>query len=364
MDYSKYYTPPEIAKLLIHQLRVTPPKNVVDICCGSCNLLHAAKEKWKTAIYTGVDVNPTTCSDIIFAEQDGRYFSMNHPNEYSMVLANPPFDHINEINRYPKLYSKLGFPFSTSRLEIEMLLANLNILCENGTLLIIMPSTFINGQNYKKLKCYIANKFYLQKIVHLPDDAFGNAHISTCALIIKKSNVKAKVTKRYYVESNNNMFVIQNSPTIITKSQIESGIWNDISSSGNEHIRDIEIKRGNISSQFFNDQGKIPVLHTAKPNHPWKPSVRYALSSTDNPIFVESGDIIISRIGKSAGQWCKYIGERIRISDCLYVIRDSDNSLYNLLKDKEYSFAPKGVATKYITISDFQNWIQFVKDKS
>lgn len=362
MDYSKFYTPPEIAELLISQIRITPPENVIDICCGSCNLLHAAKKKWHKAILTGVDVNPTNDQSIRFIEQDGRVFSLSHPNEYSLVLANPPFDCNEKKDQYPELYKGINNSFSTSRLEIEMLLANLNILSENGTLLIIMPSTFVVGQNYKKLKCFLASKYYIQKIFHLPDNAFGNTEISTCALVITKKQVINKITKRYYVEYANNQFIIKKEPTVVPNSMMLSGYWSDSCYSNNQCTISVEIKRGNISSQYFIKDGKYPVLHTAKLHTPWMPSVRYISRIKQNAIYADDGDIVISRIGKSAGQWCKYKGDRVMISDCIYVIRDPDDSIYRLLEGKVYTLPHKGVATKYITITDFLNWIQSLKN--
>ena len=44
MDYSKFYTPPIIATALINELCISEPHKVIDICCGSCNLLLAAKK--------------------------------------------------------------------------------------------------------------------------------------------------------------------------------------------------------------------------------------------------------------------------------------------------------------------------------
>ena len=78
--------------------------------------------------------------------------------------------------------------------------------------------------------------------------------------------------------------------------------------------------------------------------------------SDDNLVYAESGDIIISRIGKSAGQWCIYHGERIPISDCLYRIKDPTGIISSRLQGHKYDLPPKGVATRYITINDFKTW--------
>ena len=54
MDYSKFYTPPKIANSLIKELSIPEPDKIVDICCGSCNLLIAANNRWtKAKLYPG-----------------------------------------------------------------------------------------------------------------------------------------------------------------------------------------------------------------------------------------------------------------------------------------------------------------------
>ena len=352
MDYTKFYTPPQIAHLLIQQLKISTPSEIIDICCGSCNLLRAAGQRWREAKLTGVDIVSHKISDIICIECDGRKFALEHTNMYSLVLANPPFDFIHSKGEFPELYEGIPTNCKTSRLEVEMLFANLRMLKESGTLVIIVPSTLVIGERYKNIRIYLSKSYHIQRVIHLPSDTFGSSNISSCALIIKREKLSQHYTQRLYITHSNGEYSISKG-TIIPQALMRSGDWDvyiPIS------CQALCFHRGNISSQYFTDTGEA-ILHTAKLETPWKPSIRHVSIVPNNAVYAENDDIIISRIGKSAGQWYKYAGPRIIISDCLYVLKDPDGSIYKKLKGKQYPYCSKGVATPYITISDFNYWL-------
>lgn len=355
MDYSKFYTPPAIAELLVNRLRISPPDTVIDICCGSCNLLHAANKRWRNTALTGVDIVNHTVSDVYSIQSDGRKYAIEHGQCYPLVLANPPFDYVETKEEFPDLYDEFPFKYETSRLEIEMLLANLRLLCENGTLMIIMPSTFVNAESHNKIRKLLAERYHIKEIIRLPDDTFGTSMISSYALIITKDNLHKRFTKLFSVLSENEKYSISEG-VIIPQHQIRAGKWDDTPVSDNLPIT-LEFRRGNISSQYFTTTG-LPILHTAKMQNPWKPSIRYVSELDCTPVYADHGDIIVSRIGKSAGQWYKHIGEKVLISDCLYCIKDIDGTVAQKLRGQIYSYPIKGVATHYITMSDFNAWYQ------
>lgn len=353
MDYSKFYTPPHIASLLINQLKVNAPDVIIDICCGSYNLLNAANNRWRKSKLVGVDIVTHSNSNVLCIQSDGRKYAIENSNLYPLVLANPPFHFIEEKGVFPELYSGLPCGFATSRLEIEMLLANLRLLKKDGTLLIIMPSTFVNADSNRKIRKYIASKYQVQQIISLPEDAFGASKISTYALVIKNKNSVYRQTNYRYICLADGQFVISES-VIIPVKQVGDGIW-DISSISQDQKPEFDYKRGTISSQFFEPTG-IPVLHTAKQQRNWVPAVRYTSQINVQPVYAEHGDVVVSRIGKSAGQWCIYKGEKMLISDCLYRIKDTKGTIAKRLHGHDYSFPRKGVATRYITMKDFYAW--------
>lgn len=356
MDYSKFYTPPKIASSLINELYIPEPQTIVDICCGSCNLLFAAKNKWINAKLYGVDVSDhSSVEDVIFEKKDGRQFAIEHPNEFSLVLANPPFDYVKNKKQFPDLFVDEFKEVSTSRLEIEMLIANLKLLQPNGVLLVILPSSFVEAETHRNIRKIIANKFYINTIIKLDETTFGASRINSYALIIYnelQNNRDARV--------GNAVDNFISYTTYINSDDLKKGKWTIDNISDN--IISIDIKRGNISSASFITRGQ-PILHTAKYSKDWKPSKRYISKKITPNVFAESGDIIVSRIGKSAGQWCVYDGEKIAISDCLYRIKDPDLAVINKIRGKQFNKGLKGVATRYITVKDFTSWMASLSDE-
>lgn len=363
MNYSKFYTPPQIAEYLIGLLNIKTPNKVIDICCGSCNLLNAAKERWGNTKLFGVDVMNCNNSKIQFYCSDGRKFAMESEEKFPLVVANPPFDKVEELKQYPELYLKIKNSIVTNRLEIEMLYANLSLLQYEGILVIILPSSFITAERYKKYRAFLANNYQVLSIYELPLDTFGAKRIKTHALIIKNKVPSNYKTYSYQIIYNNNNYELCGKVNISQKS-MKTGEWDRAFTQIKHNDVNFVCKRGNISSNMFSDDGQ-EVLHTARLNDKWKPSIRHTKCNIKNPVYAEKGDIIISRIGHSAGSFCVYDGGKKPISDCLYVIKDEFGAIAKVLENKHYSIPLRGVATPYITANDFLKWYSsiYIRDE-
>ena len=356
MDYSKYYTPISIAQLLVEYLQISAPAKIVDICCGSCNLLMAAKRRWRNAILYGSDIAEQSTDDVIFEKIDGREYALNHKKEFSLVLANPPFDYLEKKNEYPQLFQAPFENYSSFRLEVEMLISNLIMLKDGGTLLIIMPSSFVEGEVYSTIRQILSKNYQIKAIIELDKNTFGSSQLHSHAIIIKNKLCKNYTCNLLCAKKHGEIFDLEFVKTV-SAHYLRKGRW-DGSAHENCNLL-LDIKRGNISSADFIKVGQ-PVLHTSKYDDNWYPAMRYVENGILSNAYAETGDIIVSRIGKSAGQWCLYSGPRIPISDCLYRIKDPDGTLYKKIKGKSFDRKLRGVATPYITISDFKNWINSI----
>lgn len=355
MDYSKFYTPTQIAISLINELSILEPQKIVDICCGSCNLLVAAKIKWANAKLYGVDISEhSLLEDVIFTKKDGRQFAIEHPHEFSLVVANPPFGYVESKKQFPGLFVNEFKSASTSRLEVEMLIANLKLLQPKGVLLVILPSSFVEAETYRKIRKIIANNYSIESIIKLDENTFGASKIKSYALIIHNESPNNR-----NVKIGNSVDDCISYTAHINSNDLKEGKWT--LDNINNNTVSLNIKRGNISSASFITRGQ-PILHTARYKTNWQPSKRYISRKITPTVFAESGDIIVSRIGKSAGQWCVYKGEKIAISDCLYRIKDPDRLIYNKIDGKCFDRDLKGVATRYITIKDFTSWVSSLSD--
>lgn len=353
VDYSKYYTPLRIAKRLIGEVDIDTPQHAIDICCGSCNLLHAAKNRWPQLSLWGVDINSIQNDEpVCFSQADGREYALANSGKFDLVVANPPFGYNESIRRFPELFNGEFENISSSRIEVEMLVANLLLLSPNGTLLIILPSSIVEGEKCNSLRRLLAENYCVEKLIKLDVKTFGSSMINSYALIIK--NVKKRRSAKrisYMMESS------KQENTIIPIDKLLSGEWVSNSCSYNRKLWDI--KRGTISSACFTKKGTA-ILHTSKPQLSWEPQIKYISKKLAPQVFVECGDIIVSRVGRSAGEWCVYDGERMPISDCLFRIKDLNGFIAQKISGKKYDKEKKGVTTKYITYSDFIDWIESV----
>lgn len=359
MDYSKFYTPPEIATLLVDMLQISEPEKIVDICCGSCNLLYAAKKRWQKSTLHGVDIVELNSNEVFFKKMDGRDYALNHMKQFPLVLANPPFDFVSKKGEFPSIFQGPFENYSSKRLEIEMLIANLLLLSNGGTLAIILPSSFVEASSYTKIRKIIAEHYYIKDIIKLNDDTFGTSLIKSYALIIENNVKYNAVTEFYYTTQGKSKYELIHDRTI-SNEIMRSGDWIEKQNDNLNLV--LDIKRGNISSAFFVKHGQR-ILHTSKLSDKWKPSIRHVSKKANPTVYVEKGDILVSRIGKSAGQWCQYQGDTLPISDCLYRIKDVDGALNKKLHGRIFDFPQKGVATRYITMKDFIQWINSINEE-
>lgn len=335
-----------------------PPMSTIDICCGSCNLLYAVKNRWKNTCLFGVDIAKQKPDGVSFTNMDGRDYAIRSAQKYPLIVANPPFVRLTERGAFPELFEGLFQDVETSRLEIEMLIANLQLLDDNGKLLVIMPNTFVEGDRCRGIRKTIGTNYKVEHIIRLPDDTFGSTGIKSYAIVISRQPEEKVQTcvSEMYGDKDSSSYTISKTESI-SFLDIRDGKW----TGENTCIApDLKIRRGNISSEFFISDG-IPVLHTAKLAAEWKPSVRYVNELTKNPVYAADGDIIISRIGKSAGCWCVYSGERTAISDCLYCFEKPSNTVLARIEGKKFDKRQRGVATRYITKNDFVSWMYSFK---
>ena len=363
-----FYTPPMLADYLLKLIPNRNYNNIIDICCGSWNLLHAAKKRYPNANFVGVDVDKNAAGGCIqgadFFCGDGRTFALVEKRKYDLVLSNPPFRYLTEdeqVYNNQIINSSFIHGLVNKRYENEMMQANLLLAEENGVLLFIMPTTFVEGTTYLSIRKELCERYTVDTVMKLPLGTFGSQNISTVALIII-NNGGQKTSARYmnvFFEHGN--WYSQNIGDI-SIDDMKQGVWKtgyirDTKQKAN--VRNIEMFRGNISSSHMSKTG-TKIFHSSSlvRDGKWKPSIRYCddQEQIKKSRIVYPGDIIINRIGKCAKYWCVN-KEKCIISDCLIAIRKSNKvdvyaQLMKNSKNGQLDISTKGVAAKYITMKD------------
>ena len=366
-DYN-YYTPFELAALLLELIpQKTSISNVIDICCGSWNLLAAAKRHYPESKITGVDIDPTACNHCIegatFVCDDGRSFANRQEKAkqtYDLVLSNPPF---GPLPKKKKKYRKTGNILTTSkRYEAELLWANLKLMHTGSFLIIILPSTYMDGSSYIEYRKWLALNYNIHAIVKLPSNTFDKAILNTVAIILQKvdpDSTHANATETSVYQAHYNLKWSIKPAFSITSKRILDGTWNNNPRpiAEDQHL---QIYRGSISSKYFSKAGDT-VLHCSSTfiNDSWTPGVRYCTGiKASQRKHLDYGDIVINRIGRCAGYWNVYTGMQKLISDCLIVIKEPSNAtvetLKNHSKNGRLQIPLRGVSAPYVTIEDIR----------
>lgn len=366
MNNYKYYTPIKLAECLMSLVPQKEYKSVIDICCGSWNLLKAAQEVYPDAKYVGIDVDSNSRKHRIenarFYNTDGRKFAISQKNRkhgYDLILSNPPFGYLKDDERTFLNNKEAYIGLKNRRYENEMTQANLMLAHEDSVLMFILPNTFVEGITNIKARQNIGNDYYISAIIQLPDDTFGSSRISTYAIIMIKDSNQCKNTK-LYIALYNNSWCLEYKEEIEYKNVIK-GNWIDYKSASRFTIPTF---RGNISSCNFKKNG-VEVLHCSNKvyNGKWSPSVKYCLMQDGRTAKIaQNGDILINRVGKCAGYWTVNDKDNVVISDCIIVISNSNEKIIALLRknsiEGRINVPIRGVSTKYITAQDLQALFQ------
>ena len=213
-----------------------------------------------------------------------------------------------------------------------------------------MPTTFVEGISYLKIRKTIAENYYIKSIIDLPLNSFYPESIKCSAIIVENNYNKKNNGCQFFIMNKD--FKIEYIKQI-NYVDILTGFW-----SGKQCLKtnDFVLKRGSVSSNLFVEKG-LAVLHTSKKTESWYPSERYVSKKSiqHNYIVANTGDVIISRVGRSAGCMCVYDGCPKYVSDCLFVIKAPSKTLISRLERINLKLLAKGLATPHITAIDIYN---------
>lgn len=359
-----YYTPIDLARSILTIIPEASIESIVDICCGSWNLLQAGKEKFQSAEITGVDVDCESEKHRFpksnFQVADGRNFAKEEYKKgktYDLILSNPPFGYISEDERKYSAENEIAkvcySELLNKRYECEMIQANLLLAHDNSILLFILPYTFVAGTSFQKARCQVAKDYAVMAIVELPCTTFEKGKINTFAVILQKKQQREKTT--VYNAANDGGWKIDRLREIDEK-EIKDGNWWFVSN--NTENKKIKIFRGNVSSGKFISEGQAILHCAAKKSEQWIPSVRYYDASTEKKtVIARRGDVLINRIGRDAGYWNVNEIDEISVSDCLLVLPNITKKMLQTLKSNSddngrLKIPVRGVSTSYVTAED------------
>lgn len=342
-DWSQYYTPNKVASEIIAKIPDDfVPANVVDICAGSGNLISAAKIKWKNARYICVDIselNETIDSEWIVHQINALNISelkkeIQFVEGSRLVLANPPFGYndykeaIVDCTDYYKEFDQNKLT-KLNRVEASMLISNLSLLRDGDMFGALLPENVFTSEKFEDFRITFFNFF---DIVHLGDSSkyFSGSEVRTRQFIgVYRKN---RITENLYSFSKP---TFNNSLDVVYRGIDNTKLFDEEnlgSITQKLEVLHFNNKSGNISLRKFADLGKLKNYQTVK-----------------------KGDLLIIRVGRSAGKIIisrpEHYGKGV--SDYLFIVRGNSFSK-SILKTIEESLVNcrKGLTANYICRND------------
>jgi hypothetical protein len=106
--------------------------------------------------------------------------------ESTIVVGNPPFENL------PKTLPKTPKPK-------ELLRRIMPTMPIGGLLGIVLPKSFLSGDDYKNERKYLLDEFAILNVTELPEGVFSHATVETCVVAARKGRPKQK-TKHFIVD--------------------------------------------------------------------------------------------------------------------------------------------------------------------
>ena len=177
-----FYTPDSICELIDAIARLYNPKTVIDICCGTGNLLSYFSD---LQVVKGIDINPAIITlarkvlpNIDFVQADTIEYDFNNQT-YDLVLGSLPFG--------------IRLP-SKKTIEEILIIKGLELLSENGLAIFIVPDGLLSRNTYTKLRNHLINNYALDILVSLPHNTFyPYAGVKISILVIRKNKPNIKI---------------------------------------------------------------------------------------------------------------------------------------------------------------------------
>lgn len=177
-ELGQFFTPAEIARLIVEMLEIEEGKHVADIGCGMGQFFNHLKD----CELFGIEVEEDACqvARTLYPEADIRCADLRYLNNHKLqdyIVGNPPFNLLWEDRDHP-LASSTGRVLSQ---DIYVYQCE-RLLKEGGFFAFICPATWLNDElRHGKINEFIKDRFVPIFNVSLPETAFRSVGVNSFA---------------------------------------------------------------------------------------------------------------------------------------------------------------------------------------
>ncbi|MDO8653491.1 MAG: N-6 DNA methylase [Undibacterium sp.] len=197
----QYMTPDIVANLVARNIP-SGVTQILDLAAGDCSLLRAAQKRRSDLELFGYEIDsdmhrrarqclPSAKVSLVNGLTGRLHKDFDTQNQIA-VVGNPPFTEMVPTDALRKILFK-AFPGLTTKLggrrsEVYFLARSLLIAkVSNGTVAILMPISFADGDIYSQYRSELMKNYAIRKVIEIPENAFIATEARTVLLIIDTS---------------------------------------------------------------------------------------------------------------------------------------------------------------------------------
>lgn len=224
----EFYTPPQVAALLVRIIKPQEGMAVYDPTCGSGGFLIQSKQyveergqNTQDIPLYGQEINGVTWSickmnmilhgipDAYIENEDTiaipKFVDNGYIRHFDRVIANPPFSqNYSRVNmQYPERFKYGSTPETGKKADLMFLQHMVASLKENGMMATIMPhGVLFRGGQEKVIREGIIKDNIIEAIIGLPAKLFYNTGIPACVVVINKNKHPYLKDKILFINSD------------------------------------------------------------------------------------------------------------------------------------------------------------------
>ncbi|CAG8453783.1 10965_t:CDS:2 [Ambispora leptoticha] len=243
-DLSQYYTPLPVVKFISSILDIRPNQLVIDPAGGSADFLVDISEDAHKVAHINMILHGDGRGKMNVLDSIEEYDKMDE--KFDFCITNPPFGDKTIWQKDEKLLEKDGnrvYSLSAYSYQLGILFIErtINLLKEDGILVIILPSGYLNNQSLKYIREYLL-KYRIIADISLPEGVFKGAGtgVKTDILIMKKE-INPPQNYKIFVSSPKKLGFNYRSKKLETIYKIDKNSGEYLQSSENTNIPDDEL---------------------------------------------------------------------------------------------------------------------------
>lgn len=189
-DNTQYFTPKEVISYMIESLKAVGFKGgkVLEPSCGNGMFIGSLLDSFDNLDITGVELsnelamlNRVCYPNVNIMQGNTLSYLEELEGKFDLVIGNPPFG---------KGTKNYDLPLGIGKLEGQFVQLSAKALKPNGHLIMVVPTSVLSIEGYRKLRAWLLDEFVLIQSIQLPNNTFykSGANVGTGVIQLRKKS--------------------------------------------------------------------------------------------------------------------------------------------------------------------------------